>query len=312
MCCSVRFLSSLALALVMLLACGCRTAPITGRRQLLTISEPNEMQMGVEAYQEVVRTSPPSANQQAAEMVNRVGQRIAAVSGRPDYQWEFRLLASPEQNAFCLPGGKVAVYEGILPICQNEAGLAVVMSHEIGHALARHGGERMSQRYVLDAVQSTTSYVTQGQWPQQHAAIMKAYGMGTQYGIVLPYSRAHESEADHIGLMLMAKAGYDPSEAPNFWRRFAQSHAGQQPPEFMSTHPADENRAQALAQLLPEAISLYQSVPNKIGMGEPLNLANLRTGPVTPASGSQVMPSASPASAGSSIAAPGLLPARSP
>lgn len=266
---AVRSYGWFALALVMFLS-GCRTAPITGRRQMLAISEPTEIQMGLEGYQEVIRTSAPSTNQQASELVTRVGQRIAAVSGRPDYQWEFRLLASPEPNAFCLPGGKVAVYEGILPICQNEAGLAVVMSHEIGHALARHGGERMSQRYVLDGVQSTVSYVTQGQWPQQHAALMKAYGLGTQYGIVLPYSRAHESEADHIGLMLMAKAGYDPTEAPKFWRRFAQGHAGQQPPEFMSTHPNDENRAQALSQLLPQAVSIYQSTPTKFGTGDPL------------------------------------------
>lgn len=273
---AVRSNGWFALALVVFFS-GCRTAPITGRRQMLAISEPTEIQMGLEGYQEVIRTSAPSTNQQASELVTRVGQRIAAVSGRPDYQWEFRLLASPEPNAFCLPGGKVAVYEGILPICQNEAGLAVVMSHEIGHALARHGGERMSQRYVLDGVQSTVSYVTQGQWPQQHAALMKAYGLGTQYGIVLPYSRAHESEADHIGLMLMAKAGYDPTEAPKFWGRFAQGHAGQQPPEFMSTHPNDENRAQALSQLLPQAVSIYQSTPTKFGTGDPLTTAPVAT-----------------------------------
>jgi predicted Zn-dependent protease len=203
-------------------------------------------------------------------MVQRVGQRIAAVSGRPDYQWEFKLFASPEQNALCLPGGKVAVYEGILPICQNEAGLAVVMSHEVAHALARHGGERMSQRYVIDGTQSLGSYVIEGRWPEQHAAIMKAYGLGTQYGIVLPYSRSHESEADHIGLLLMARAGYDPSEAPRFWTRFGQSHAGSQPAEFLSTHPNDEHRAEALIKLMPEANQLYQAAVTRFGLGEPI------------------------------------------
>jgi predicted Zn-dependent protease len=249
---------------------GCRTAPITGRRQLLVISEPTELQMGLTAYQEVQRTERPSSNTQAAAMVQRVGQRIAAVSGRPDYQWEFKLFASPEQNAFCLPGGKVAVYEGILPICQNEAGLAVVMSHEVAHALARHGGERMSQRYVIDGTQSLGSYVIEGRWPEQHAAIMKAYGLGTQYGIVLPYSRSHESEADHIGLLLMARAGYDPSEAPRFWTRFGQSHAGSQPAEFLSTHPNDEHRAEALIKLMPEANQLYQAAVTRFGLGEPI------------------------------------------
>ncbi len=255
---------------LVVLGLGCRTAPITGRRQLLVISEPSEVQMGFDAFQEVVRTERPSANAGAAEMVARVGQRIATVSGRPDYQWEFRLLASREQNAFCLPGGKVAVYEGILPICQNEAGLAVVMSHEIGHALARHGGERMSQRYAIDGLEKAVSYVSQGQWPEQHQAVMKAYGLGTQYGVILPYSRAHESEADHIGLMLMAKAGYDPSEAPRFWQRFGQSHLGQQPPEFMSTHPNDEHRSQSLAALLADAQGLYQASATRYGLGDPI------------------------------------------
>ncbi|MBM4002350.1 MAG: M48 family metallopeptidase [Planctomycetes bacterium] len=249
---------------------GCHTAPITGRRQLLVISEPAELQMGLSAYQEVQRTERPSSNALAAEMVQRVGQRIAGVSGRPDYQWEFRLFASPEQNAFCLPGGKVAVYEGILPVCQNEAGLAVVMAHEVAHALARHGGERMSQRYVIDGTQSLGSYVIQGRWPEQHAAIMKAYGLGTQYGIVLPYSRSHESEADHIGLLLMARAGYDPSEAPRFWSRFAHSHGAAQPPEFLSTHPNDEHRAEALTKLLPEASQLYLATSARFGLGDPI------------------------------------------
>ncbi len=247
---------------------GCRSAPVTGRRQLSLLPEQQEVLMGASAYQEVIATEKQSTNPQYVDLVNRVGQRIAAVSGRPDYQWEFRVLASPQQNAFCLPGGKVAVYEGILPICENEAGLAVVMSHEIGHALARHGGERISQGYAVEGVRKAMAYVTQTQQQHQRDLVMRAYGAASHYGVILPYSRTHETEADHIGLMMMAKAGYDPQEAPRFWNRFAASNSGPKQPEFASTHPNDEHRAQQLAQLLPEAQRYYESVVVKLGQGE--------------------------------------------
>ncbi len=201
-----------AAAVCMLVAISaCRTAPVSGRKQLVLIPEAQEVALGTEAYRELLASEPISTDQASTELVRRVGQRIAAVAGRPDYDWEFHLLAGPAQNAFALPGGKVAVYEGILPVCQSEAGLAVVMSHEIAHAIARHGGERMSHetavngvRGVLDAV--TRDHVTQA----DHERLMTVYGATAKYGAILPYSRKHESEADSIGLMLMARAGTIP------------------------------------------------------------------------------------------------------
>ena len=222
---------------------GCRSAPLTGRKQLLLIPEDQEVTMGLQSYREVIEDQPLSSNREYIAMVNRVGQRIAQVAGRPDYQWEFNVIASPEQNAFALPGGKVAIYEGILPVCATEAGIAVVMSHEIAHVLARHGGERMSHNYVVDQFGTAVSYVMQNQEETRRKQIAEAYGLASQYGVVLPYSRKHESEADEIGLMLMAKAGYDPREAPRFWQRFAQAQGGGGPPEWASTHPSDETRA---------------------------------------------------------------------
>lgn len=250
--------------------CGCRSAPVTGRRQLMLMPENSEQQLGLQAYEESTGNVARSQNQRAADMVQRVGQRIADVSGRNDYQWEFRLLATDEQNAFCLPGGKVAVHEGILPVCVNEAGLAVVMSHEVAHALARHGGERMSQGYAVDGVQKVVQYAMQGQSETRRDTLLKAYGVASKYGVILPYSRQQESEADQIGLTLMARAGYDPEEAPRFWQRFAGDGTKQQQPEFMSTHPTDVHRAAALQQLLPGAQTLYGESPQHYGLGEPL------------------------------------------
>lgn len=257
--------------LVAVISIGCRTAPITQRKQLLIYPENYETQLGVSSYDEILKDEKPSTNQHYIEMVNRVGHRIAQVAGRPDYQWEFRVIESPEQNAFALPGGKVAVYEGILPICLNEAGLAVVMSHEVGHALARHGGERMSQQTAVNSFGTALKWMTQGQRSYNQETLMGAYGAASKYGIILPFSRKHESEADHIGLLLMAKAGYDPAAAPAFWERFAASKNGQAQPEFLSTHPADEHRAMDLRALLPEALTLYDQSPVKYGAGESLN-----------------------------------------
>jgi len=257
----------------MLLAMGCQTAPVTGRRQLLVMSEEKENAMGLTAYQEVLKEEPVTSDKALIEMVQRVGQRIAAVADRPDFEWEFNVIESPTQNAFCLPGGKVAVYTGILPICQTEAGLAVVMSHEIGHAIARHGGERMSLQTAENKAKEALQYIMREQSDNTQQIVLTAYGAGAQYGAILPYSRKHELEADHIGIMLMAKAGYDPSEGPKFWERFAGEKDGAAPMEFMSTHPSDARRSAALRDLLPEAMSLYQAAPEKIGIGENITLA---------------------------------------
>ncbi|MCI0361171.1 MAG: M48 family metallopeptidase [Planctomycetaceae bacterium] len=283
---STRVALLLTLAACCLAQAGCRSAPVTGRPQMLLLPETQEVSMGLASYQDIVAKEPASTSQAYVDMVERVGQRIAAVAGKPDYHWEFRVIASDVQNAFCLPGGKVAVYEGILPICESEAGLAVVMSHEVAHALARHGGERMSQSLAVDGVKQAVSYATQKQEQTRREILLKAYGVASEYGVILPYSRKHESEADHIGLMLMAKAGYDPSEAPRFWERFALSEQtraqqGDKPLEFLSTHPSDARRASDLTAHLPEAMKLYVSAPTRYGMGEGL-AASHRPAPAPP------------------------------
>jgi predicted Zn-dependent protease len=247
---------------------GCSTTPVTQRRQLVLMSPEKENAMGLAAYQQVLEDEPVTKNETIAELVQRVGDRIAAVADRPDFDWEFKVIESETQNAFCLPGGKVAVYTGMLPVCESEAGLAVVMSHEIGHAIARHGGERMSLKTVQTAAQHAVQYVMREQKEDTQKIVLAAYGAGSQYGAILPYSRKHELEADEIGLMLMAKAGYDPSEAPRFWERFAGLKDGGAPLEFLSTHPSDARRSAALREKLSEAIDLYQDAPQKIGMGE--------------------------------------------
>ncbi len=264
----------LAAAALLVTGTGCRSAPVTGRPQVLLVPEQQELSLGLTSFQEVIAKEPASTNRQYVEMVERVGQRIAAVAEKPEYQWEFRVIASPTQNAFCLPGGKVAIYEGIMPICENEAGLAVVMAHEVAHALARHGGERMSQSLAVDGVRQAVSYATQTQDATRREIMLRAYGVASEYGVLLPYSRKHESEADHIGLMLMAKAGYDPSEAPRFWQRFGAAQAGNPAIEFLSTHPSDARRAGDLAALLPEAMKVYLSAGERHGLGEGLAMAD--------------------------------------
>lgn len=257
--------------LVVIIVLGCQSTPVTGRKRLLIVPQGHETALGLDAYQEILKTEPVTKNEQIAAMVRRVGERIAAVSNRPDFDWEFNVIESETQNAFCLPGGKVAVYTGILPICENEAGLAVVMSHEVAHAIARHGGERMSMQTASNAVKQATSYVMRNADEQKQKIVLAAYGAGSQYGVILPYSRKHELEADEIGILLMAKAGYDPSEAPVFWERFAGAKSGDAPMEFLSTHPSDARRSAALRELLPGAMAEYEQAAQKHGLGEPLS-----------------------------------------
>ncbi len=234
----------------------------------MLIPEQNEIAMGSQAFSDAAKEQAGPSNPRYEELVRRVGMRIASVSDRTDYQWETRVVASEEQNAYCLPGGKIVVYDGILPVCENEAGLAVVMSHEVAHVLARHGGERMSQTSAINGVQTAMGYVMRNKEQVSRDIYMKAYGMATTYGVILPYSRKHESEADHIGLMLMARAGYDPAEAPRFWTRFSAANTGTKPAEFLSTHPADARRASDLEKLLPEALDVYRTAATTIGTGE--------------------------------------------
>ena len=260
----------LSTGLAMFAVTGCKSAPVSERRQLMLIPESQEIEMGVEAYAQTLSDEPISTDADVVAMVERVGQRIAAVANKPEYEWEFKVIAKDVQNAFALPGGKVAVYEGILPVCQDEAGLAVVMSHEVAHALARHGGERMSQQAAVQGLGTVVNAVANrktGETTSQR--IMQVYGVGSKYGVVLPFSRKHESEADAIGLILMAKAGYDPSAAPEFWQRFSAT-SGEKPPEWLSTHPADARRAADLRALLPEAMKYYEATQEQLGLGEPI------------------------------------------
>lgn len=269
-----RALSTLALIAICLIAWGCQATPHSGRKRvsLLFPAEDKEMALGAEAYQDILAKEQPSRQQKYVELVDRVGKRIAAVASRDDFAWEFKVIESDQQNAFCLPGGKVAVYEGIIPVCQSEAGLAVVMSHEIAHALLRHGGERMQHQTFKNlggkAVDVAGKWFYEEEYDSKREIVLTAYGVGSEYLGVLPYSRKHESEADLVGLDLLAKAGYDPSEAPAFWERFAAAKGGKGKLEFLSTHPSDARRAADLRSNLPKAIEIYNSAPQQYGLGE--------------------------------------------
>jgi predicted Zn-dependent protease len=241
---------------LLLFLSACRTVPYTGRRQLSLIPADQEAALGVSAYQETLKKEKLSADAAQTAMVERVGRRIAEASERPDFQWEFKLIENDKVvNAFCLPGGKVAVYTGIMKVARDEAGLAVVMGHEVAHALARHGGERMSQG-MLAQLGGTALSVAMSQRPQETQAMAaQAYGLGVGVGVLLPYGRHQESEADHIGLILMAKAGYEPEAAIGFWGRMAagEKGGGSGLERFMRTHPTSEDRIENLRRLIPEA-----------------------------------------------------------
>lgn len=236
---------------------SCQSVPITGRQQLVLISPQQEIDLGEEACKKTLKKSTLSQNTTNVEMVRRVGQRIAMVADRPDYQWEFNLMEEKTPNAFALPGGKVAVYTGILKYTQDENGLAVVMGHEVAHALAHHGAERMSTTLLTQITATGAAVILGGGNPETVDAIERAFGIGGEVGILLPFSRKHESEADRIGLHLMAEAGYDPREAVAFWKRMAQAGEGS-PPEFLSTHPSDERRIRQIEKWLPETLPIYE------------------------------------------------------
>ncbi|MEZ6067322.1 MAG: M48 family metalloprotease [Planctomycetaceae bacterium] len=247
-------------------ATGCLHTPVTGRAQLNALSEAQERQLGEESWRQILAEQPLSTDAESIAIVERVGQRIAAASGRTDYDWEFKVIKSPQRNAFALPGGKVAVYEGLLPYCENEAGLAVVMSHEVAHVLARHSGERMTQEGAAEVSKGILRRATSDRSPADQDRWLGAFGVASRYGVLLPYSRHHEAEADSIGLTLMAKAGYDPREAPRFWQRFSAAKSAQTP-ELLSTHPSDASRTQNLNRLLPQAVAIYDGAQHRYGTG---------------------------------------------
>jgi metalloendopeptidase OMA1, mitochondrial len=235
---------------------SCQMVPETGRRQLILIPASQEMQLGLSSFEQIKKETPRSRNAAAKALVERVGRRIAAVANLPGAKWEFVLFESKQANAFCLPGGKVGIYTGILPITKDEAGLATVMGHEIAHAVARHGAERVSEGMLWQTGGKLLGGSITKYNPQTQAMIMGAYGIGTKVGRELPHSRGQESEADRIGLIYMARAGYDPGAAVGFWQRFQsfnQQSGGASTPWFLRTHPLDQVRIQRIQQWLPDA-----------------------------------------------------------
>lgn len=250
-------------AIALVVAAACETVPLTGRQQLQLLSEREEVSMGFDAYREVLKKEKLSGNQREIEWVSRVGRRIAAATGKTDYKWEFRVIDDDKQiNAFCLSGGKVAVYTGILPIARDDAGLAAIIGHEVAHAIARHGGERVSQQMVAEGVTTASAIALGGGDANRTDLYAGLLGAGASVGVLLPYSRLQESEADRLGMIFMAKAGYDPHAARDLWVRMAQAGKGKaKPPEILSTHPADATRIRQIEQLLPEAMRYYRPQP---------------------------------------------------
>ena len=239
---------------LLLLLSACQTNPYTGRSQFLQLSEAQELQLGLEEYPKLTKQYRVISSGHDHAMVNRVMHRLVAKTGK-DYAWEVKLLDAPGIiNAWALPGGKMAVYTGLLPITQNDAGLAVVMSHEIAHALARHGNERIS-RGLLIGLGLSIAELSLGQESKHRAEILAGLGVAVGLGIVRPFSRANETEADELGVRLMIEAGYDPYEAIRLWERMAA--LGSSGPEFLSTHPAALNRAKHLAQIIPQYVARY-------------------------------------------------------
>jgi len=245
------------LATASLLA-GCQNVPLTGRSQLQLISEGQERRMGLSSYEQILKKEKLSNDAALVKRLNRVGARIAAATGRDDYEWEFRLIDNDKvRNAFCLPGGKVGVYTGLLRVAPDDASLAAVIGHEAAHAIARHGGERLGQELLVSGLTAAAIMSTQdSRKAQLYAGLL---GAGAAVGFLLPYSRLHEKEADRIGLIYMAKAGYDPRAAIGLWRRMAEAAKGSsKPPEFLSTHPADATRIEEIRRWLPEALRYYK------------------------------------------------------
>lgn len=243
-----RLRAGLGLALALLASVACRTAPVTGRRALNLFSTQDDIQLGQEAYAQVLADAKRIEKGKEHDMVVRVMQKLAAVADDAGYAWEVTLIDDPKTvNAFALPGGKMAVYSGILPVCQGEAGLAVVMGHEIGHVVAGHGTERMTSSLGSELV---ISFLNLGDYAQLAQ-------LGSEYLFQRPFGRLHESEADEIGLIYMARAGYDPREAPEFWKRMSAGSGGG-PPEFLSTHPSHETRIERLQEKLPEALEVWR------------------------------------------------------
>jgi predicted Zn-dependent protease len=265
-------LKIVSLLLITLVIASCAKVPITGRRQMKLLPASTLNSMALSEYKTFLSSHPLSTDQQKVATVKRVGERIQkAVTNYfrikkqtkllAGYKWEFNVVEDRTVNAWCMPGGKVVVYTGLLPVTLNDDGLAVVMGHEIAHAIANHGNERMSQGLAVQAGGAALSVAVNTQSPATQDLFMKAYGVGTTVGAMLPFSRLHESEADELGLIFMAMAGYNPDEAVAFWRRMDDASKGQGVPEFLSTHPAHSTRIERLKKVIPVAKSYAQKYP---------------------------------------------------
>ncbi len=259
---------TIAVFVIIGIVVGCARVPISGRRQVNLLPEIEMISSSVTYYGEFLSQNQvvPHSDPQA-QMVKRVGNRIAnavetymrsiGMANRvANFQWEFNLVEDPTVNAWCMPGGKIVFYRGILPVCQDETGLAVVMGHEIAHAVARHGNERMSQQLIVQAGGVTLAVLTQEKPQLARDLLLTSYGVGATLGS-LAFSRQHETESDQLGLVFMALAGYNPQEAPRFWRRMA-AQGGGAPPEFLSTHPNHDTRIRDLENFMPEAMKYYK------------------------------------------------------
>ncbi|MEO6611152.1 MAG: M48 family metallopeptidase [Chitinophagaceae bacterium] len=269
----IRKITSLFILSAFVIACSKNA--VTGRNQFKLVPESDLQSMANTEYQNFLSTNKvvSSSNNRDAEMVRRVGQRITravtdyyAQKGLSDqlanYRWEYNLVDNKEANAWCMPGGKIVVYTGLLPITQNEAALAAVMGHEVSHAIFNHGNERMSQGLIQQLGGVALSVALADKPSETQNLFMGAYGVGTAVGVLLPFSRKHELEADHYGLIWTAMAGYNPREAIALWQRMEQASNGQKPPEFLSTHPAEGRRIDQLEKYMPEALTYYKPVGN--------------------------------------------------
>ena len=235
---------------------------------MLMGTERDEIAAGNAAFRELLVELPPSKNERFKQVVEQVGRRIAAVADAPHYDWEFRVVAVDEKQALCFPGGKVVVFEGMLPVCLNEGGLAAVLAHEVAHATSRHSGERQTQHNLAQVGAIVVDEYTRGRSLGSQLAVGMGYRTMAKYGLLMPYSRSHESEADHIGMLLLARAGFDPAEAVEFWKRMLAARHGPKPAEFASTHPSHEHRIADLRSMLPRANYVYQHAPQRIGRGQ--------------------------------------------
>lgn len=250
-----------------LLLVACSKTPITGKSVFILTSEAEEAQLGEQAYAQVLRENRISDDRARSEAVERAARRIAAVANKPEYKWEFRLIESKEKNAFCLPGGKIAVYTGIFDVLSSEGELAAVLGHEVAHATARHGGQRITLLFGEQIGFAALEALIGGADTFEKKALMQALGVGATLGTVLPFSRSHEAEADYIGQVYMAMAGYDPAASVTLWESFANQSA--RVPEFLSTHPDPRNRIAELKGHLPESKTYYDKAPQKYGTGQP-------------------------------------------